>query len=207
MTLGSGAGALTLSNSTNNINNLIPGVTVQLLNTSPGQQVSVTVASDTSSIQKTVDSFVADYNSLMSFIDQQTAFDPSTKTAGPLLGDTKITDIQDQLQNMVQNIVPARRRASTTWGRWVSLSTAPDSFESMTPNSAMFSMAASPACPSRTFASCFPCPGLPPNPGVQFIAGTDKTNASSTPYSVHITQAATQASITATNASCRQRRD
>ncbi len=67
------------------------------------------MASDTSSIQKTVDSFVADYNSLMSFIDQQTAFDPSTKTAGPLLGDTKITDIQDQLQNMVQNIVPGAK--------------------------------------------------------------------------------------------------
>jgi flagellar hook-associated protein 2 len=34
---------------------------------------------------------------------------------------------------------------------------------------------------------------------VQFIAGTDQTNASSTPYTVNITQAATQASVAATN--------
>ena len=38
------------------------------------------------------------------------------------------------------------------------------------------------------------------NPGVTFIAGSDQTEASSTPYTVNITRAATQASITAANA-------
>ncbi len=200
VTLGSGAGALTLTNSTNNINNLIPGVTVQLLNTSPGQQVSVTVASDTSSIQKTIDSFAADYNSLMSFIDQQTSFDPSTNTAGPLLGDTKITDIQDQLRNMVQNIVPGAKAGINYLG---ALGITLDGTGQLQVDDTKLGnvLNGSIAGVSLTdIRNLFSMSGSSPNPGVQFIAGTDQTNASTTPYSVNITQAATQASITASNA-------
>jgi flagellar hook-associated protein 2 len=199
VTLGSGAGALTLTNSNNNFNNLIPGVTVQLLSTSPGQQVSVTVASDTSSIQKAVDGFVADYNTLMSFIDQQTSFDSSTNTAGPLLGDAKITDIQNQVQHMVQNIVPGAKAGMNYLG---ALGITLDGTGQLQVDDTKLAniLNGSIAGVSLTdVRNLFSMSGSSLNPGVQFIAGTDQTKASATPYSVKITQAAMQASVAATN--------
>jgi flagellar hook-associated protein 2 len=65
VTLGTGAGALTVTSATNQVANLIPGVTLQLSGADPTNPVTITVANDVAGTQKAIDSFVSDYNALI----------------------------------------------------------------------------------------------------------------------------------------------
>ena len=198
VTLGSGPGALTVTSPTNQINNLIAGVTLQLQSASPGTQVSVTVAADTSGAQKAIDSFVADYNTLMSFINQNDSYDQATNTAGTLFGDNSITELVTQLQNMAQSVVPGANPQMNQLG---ALGITFDSTGQLQVDDTTLGNVLGGSIPGVTLSdikNLFGMSGSSNNPGVQFIAGSDQTNASTTPYTVNITQAATQASVTAT---------
>src|SRR5207245_628743 len=48
---------------------------------------------------------VTDYNALMQYIDDQSSFDPATSKAGILLGESRATDIQDQVRAIIGNVV------------------------------------------------------------------------------------------------------
>ncbi len=199
VTLGSGTGALTVTSPTNQINNLIAGVTLQLQGASPNTPVSVTVASDTSGAQKAIDQFASDYNSLMSFINQDDSYDPTTNTAGPLFANGDISQIIAQLQGMVQNVVPGANPQANQLG---ALGITFDSSGQLQVDDTTLGNVLNGSIPGvslNDIKNLFGMSGLSNNPGVTFIAGSDQTNASTTPYTVNITRAATQASITATN--------
>src|SRR5262249_1925715 len=105
VTLGSGSGALTVTNSTNTITSLGKGLTVSLQGADPNTTVNVTVASDTSSSSQAIQDFVTSYNDLLPNISQQTSYDPSTSTAGPLLGNVQATQIQQKVAQAVTGAV------------------------------------------------------------------------------------------------------
>jgi flagellar hook-associated protein 2 len=200
VTLGSGAGALTVTNSSNNISNLIAGVTLQLQGASPNNPVSVTVASDTSGAETAIQSFVTDYNNLMSFISQQDSYDPTSNTAGQFFGDSSINQIVNQLQRMVQAVVPGANPKMNHLG---ALGITFDSTGQLNVDATTLASALNGGISGVTLGDIkklFNISGSSNNLGVVFIAGSDQTKASSTPYTVNITRAATQASITATNA-------
>ena len=200
VTLGSGAGALTVSSPTNQINNLIAGVTLQLQGANPGTPVSVTVAADTTGAQTAINSFVTDFNSLMSFIGQDDTYNQSTNTAGPLFGDNAISEIVDQLQSLVQGVVPGANPQMSQLG---ALGITFNSTGQLQVDDTTLSNALSGGIPGVSLTdikNLFGMSGSSNNPGVKFIAGSDQTKASNTPYTVNITQAATQASVSATHA-------
>jgi flagellar hook-associated protein 2 len=62
VTLGSGAGALTVSSPTNVVNGLISGVTLNLVAANSTTPVTLTVANDTTAATKAVQAFVDAYN-------------------------------------------------------------------------------------------------------------------------------------------------
>lgn len=64
---------------------------------------TVTVARDTSSIQNGVSALVKAYNDLEKTIKSLTAYDPTTKTGGALLGDASVRNIQTQVRSMLGN--------------------------------------------------------------------------------------------------------
>ena len=199
VTLGSGAGALTVSSPTNQINNLIAGVTLQLQGASPNTPVSVTVASNTSGAQTAIDNFVSDYNSLMSFINQDDSYDATTNTAGPLFGNSDISQIVHQLQNMVQGVVPGANPKANQLG---ALGITFDSSGQLQVNDTTLGNVLNGGISGVSLTdikNLFGMSAASNNPGVTFIAGSNQTKASTTPYTVNITHAATQASITATN--------
>src|SRR5579871_4347193 len=86
VTLGSGAGAITVTNATNSLNSLISGVTVNLAKAAPGETVNLSVGNDTGTAQKALDDFVSAYNSVVTFVGDRSTFDSSSNTAGELLG-------------------------------------------------------------------------------------------------------------------------
>lgn len=200
VTLGSGAGALTVTSGTNQIDNLIPGVTLKLAATTGGQPVTITVANDVAGAQKAIDSFVSDYNALMQFIDQQLSFDPTSAQAGVLLGDTRANDIQDQVRAIVGNVVPG---ANPQLNQLAAIGITTDDNGRLVVDDSKLSSVLSGGVPGvgvNDVKRLFALTGSSNSAGVEFITGGTSTRASNTPYTVQISQAATQASVTASSA-------
>lgn len=197
VTLGSGAGALTLTSSTNTLDGLLPGVTLNLKGSDPGQTVSVQVASDVQAAHQAVKDFVTAYNDLMSKVDELTAYDSQSGQGGPLLGNRSATQIQDSIRAAVSDVVaglgPQANRLSI-------LGISTDDNGRLVLNDATLTDVLAGNKPGVTLADVrriFALSAASTNPGFQFITGSTKTKASATPYTVQITQAAEQARVTA----------
>lgn len=80
------ARAVLLTSSSNTLDSVITGVTIDLRQTS-ASPVTVTVSRDTSAIETAVNEFIEAFNSVTSRIAHQTRYDQETKARGPLLGD------------------------------------------------------------------------------------------------------------------------
>ena len=92
---------VSLSSASNTVTNLIPGLTFQLLSTSPTtngspEPVQVAIANDNASVESTVNQFVSDYNSLLSAIHTQQG-NTSSGTPEPLFGSPTLSLLQQQL--------------------------------------------------------------------------------------------------------------
>ncbi len=196
ITVGSGSGALTIQSATNQINGLINGVTLQLQGTAPNQPITLTVANDTSKAKTAIENFVSDYNALIQDIQQQTKFDTQTQTAGPLLGNPDVQGISQSLSSIIGGVVAGiHGAAGSLSGLGVTFNgqgqLQVDEFQLAN------ALAGQGGLSLKDISTLFGLSGNSSNPGVQFIAATDKTQASGAPYQVNITQAATQASVQA----------
>lgn len=96
--------------SSNTNTTAINGVTLNLVSAAPSTDVSLTVASDTSSVKSSIQSFVTQYNSLIGFFRSQLQFEEGQTTIGSLFGDGLLLNLQNQIQNLgVSNIDPLLR--------------------------------------------------------------------------------------------------
>ena len=91
---------LAVSKASNTISDIIPGVTVNLSKPS-ATPVTLTVAPDTATVTKNVNSFVTAYNALKTTLATMTAYDPSTQTAAILQGNLAILNIQSDLNGLL----------------------------------------------------------------------------------------------------------
>jgi flagellar hook-associated protein 2 len=66
---------------------------------------SINIAANTTAVKTAITSFVSAYNNVNSTIAQLTAYNPTTKVAGALLGDSTVQAIQNQLRNTLTNAV------------------------------------------------------------------------------------------------------
>jgi flagellar hook-associated protein 2 len=83
---------------TDTVTGAIQGVTLSLLNASPGEQVQLTVAQDTSQVGSAVNNFISAYNSLVSAINAQYAVDPTGVTpTPPLESDISLRSVQSSI--------------------------------------------------------------------------------------------------------------
>jgi flagellar capping protein FliD len=83
-----------ITRSTNTISDVIAGVTLELHDTGT---VQVTLARNTESLERKLTAFVDAYNEVMTFIKDNTGYDESTKVAGQLMGDSTVTNINNDL--------------------------------------------------------------------------------------------------------------
>jgi flagellar hook-associated protein 2 len=86
---------------TNTVDAAIDGVTLTLKNKAPGTIVSLTVANDNAAIQNKVNGFVSAYNTLQKQITTLRGYDANAKTAGPMLGDAMLLNIEGQLRRLM----------------------------------------------------------------------------------------------------------
>jgi flagellar hook-associated protein 2 len=87
---------VSIASGSNTLTDVIPGVTFQLLSSSPTEQVQVVIANDTSDVESVVGAFVSDYNALISGINTQEGTD-SSGNAEPLYGSPTLSLLQQQI--------------------------------------------------------------------------------------------------------------
>ena len=81
---------------------MIQGITLNLNNTSAiGVSTSLTVKSDTTSIESSVTKFVTAYNDLANTLGDLTSYDSTTQQAGVLLGDATILSLERQMRSLL----------------------------------------------------------------------------------------------------------
>ncbi|MBQ0797216.1 flagellar filament capping protein FliD [Zhongshania sp.] len=87
------------------IEGMIEGVSLELKKALPGESFSLKVQVDTKSVKSAIEGFVNNYNTLMTTINDLTAYNPESKTAGLLQGDSATRSVANQLRQEMGTIV------------------------------------------------------------------------------------------------------
>lgn len=96
---------VTHTSATRTIDGFIDGVTLTLLEADEGETHTLTIASDTTAMTSRIAKFVEEFNSLAGTVGQLRAYTPATKTAGPLLGDALLRNIESDIRTQLGNRV------------------------------------------------------------------------------------------------------
>lgn len=100
-----------MTSASNTVTGLIPGLTFQLLSPSAQEadssleQVQVVIGNNTSAVESTINSFVTDYNSLISAVNTQEGND-SSGNPEPLFGSPTLSMLQQQLMSALNQQNP-----------------------------------------------------------------------------------------------------
>ncbi len=210
ITLGSGAGAIQLTSASNQVDELIPGVTFDLLQADPNREISLTVAADTEAARSAVEDFVNAFNGLIDFVDEQQQFDAETNTAGLLLGNRSLIEIRDTVS---QTINVAVAGANPLMNRLSAVGIQFSDQGKLTIQGSKLNDALNGGIEGVTIddvAKLMGDFGESNTPGIRFLTATRDTQPSPTlveggvtkvqPYTVSITRAAARAQIAGTQA-------
>jgi len=199
ISVGSGAGAITVTSSTNRFDTLIEGVRIDLLKADPGTPLTIEVARDPSAAVKAVNDFVDAFNSVMEFVDTQSKVGSDGAVSGLLQGNRTARQLQQEIRSTVLGIVPG---ANSKANRLTALGITVNDKGRLAVDTARVTSALKGDVSGVTEADVrrlFALDGQSTNPGLSFILGSTKTQANTTPYDVEITQAATRAELTGTS--------
>lgn len=86
------------TSASNSVSGVLDGVTLNLTSTGTNQ---LTVAQDTSAASTAIQSFVTAYNSYVSTASSLTSYDASSSTVGLLLGNSTMTQVQNQINQVL----------------------------------------------------------------------------------------------------------
>lgn len=92
-----------VTSATNAFANTVAGVTFTALQVTTGD-VAITVSKDNSAVKKNIEAFVSAYNAINQALNEVTKYDPSTKTAGLLQGDSAAVTLQNTLRAALQSV-------------------------------------------------------------------------------------------------------
>jgi flagellar hook-associated protein 2 len=90
---------ISISSASNTVTGVIPDVTLHLLGADPGVDVSLSVTPDTSSIESAIQSFVTDYNTVVS--DLNTQYTVTNGSEGVLATDSTVRSLQTDIQDAI----------------------------------------------------------------------------------------------------------
>ncbi|MDO8369244.1 MAG: flagellar filament capping protein FliD [Candidatus Nitrotoga sp.] len=183
---------VSVSKTSNSVSDVIQGVTLNLkkITTTP---TTVTVAHDNASVSNSVSGFVKAYNDLAKTLKDISAYNPATKQAAILQGDSTVRSLQSQLRNMLGSPVAGASGALTTLSQ-IGISFQKDGSLGLD-NAKLNSVMASNV---NDIASLFAAAGKTTDSLVSYTSAASSTKAGS--YAVNITQVATQGKIVGSGA-------
>ena len=181
-----------VTSSSNVINNVIAGVTLNLLTVESGKTVNLTISRDKDTIKSSVQSLLDKYNNVMTDINEQFAYDEETKTSGLLQGDGTLQSVKADLVNILVNTITG---LPSTLNALSLIGIASDNDGQLSITDTEFTDAL-----TNNFQGLrriFVAEGSTTDGDVQYVGHTNKTVAGE--YTINITQAATQANVTGTS--------
>lgn len=89
---------ITIARATNTVSDALAGVTLTLARAAPGSPATLAVSRDTAAAQVAVESFVKGYNDARKALAALTAYDPATRVAGTLKGESVLRVIDSQMR-------------------------------------------------------------------------------------------------------------
>jgi flagellar hook-associated protein 2 len=102
ITVGTGDNAYQVTSATNTFSNVASGVAFTVSKLDSGVTVNTTV--DPSAVASQIGAIVTNVNNLLGAITSSTAWDPTTKSGGPLLGDSTVRSLQQSLLSTVSTM-------------------------------------------------------------------------------------------------------
>ena len=180
---------LAITSTSNTVVGAIPGVTINLLSSSPGNPANLTVSRNTSTITTSIQNFITKYNSLANTIKNLSSYDATNQKAGILLGDATLRNIDSQIQNKIGTIVNDSEYNSLAS---IGVTTLRDGTLSLDNNKLSEALNKSPDSVALIFASG----GTPTDALITYKRSTSATQEGN--YAINITQAATQGFYTGT---------
>ena len=200
VTMGSGAGALSVTSNTNQFKDVIAGVSFDLLQANSGDSVTLTVSKDNSAAVSAVQSFVDSFNGVLQFIDDNSKYNADTNQGGVFLGNQSSARIAQTLRNTVQTVVPGANPLANR------LSTVGISFNDsgrLVLDKSKLERALSgnvEGVDAEDVKKLFAFGGESTSSGISFVLGSSRTKAPTGGVGVNISQAAEQATVTGATA-------
>lgn len=100
-----GANGYTVTSSNNTMSDVLPGVSINLLQADPNKTVTVSVAGDSEGMADKVKALVDAANSALSFIKSASTYNTTTKSAGALLGNSTASGLSSKLFSAISDTV------------------------------------------------------------------------------------------------------
>lgn len=94
-----------IRSASNTVSGALDGVTLNLKAAEVGKVVSLSIERDDSGTRAKVDGFIEAYNALAMQVKALGAYDAATRMAGPLIGDSLLRNIDNQLRRLVTDPV------------------------------------------------------------------------------------------------------
>ncbi len=197
--LGSGAGAITITNETNQLDEVIPGVTLNLLKADTENEIAIDITRDVEKATTAINDFVTAYNDFITFVNDQSKFDPETGAASVLFSNRSVDSIRDEITRVVTSSVIG---VDVTSNRLSSAGITIDDRGLLTVDSSKLNELASSNDGLDKLSSLFGINGTSKDHGVSFVLAGNETKASPVdskrdpiPYNVRISRPATRARI------------
>lgn len=94
-----------ITSASNTVKDALPGITLNLsqVTTAP---VEISVSNDKDGLRKNIQAFVDAYNTINNMLATATKYDPDTKVAGSLQGDSTAVGLQNALRGMMRSVTP-----------------------------------------------------------------------------------------------------
>jgi flagellar hook-associated protein 2 len=86
----------------NTLKDIIPGVTLELKQASPGRSVNVTIKEDLDVVSGKIKTFVDGMNGVLSFVQAQNKMDKNTDTSRTLGGDGMLRSVEQRIRSLIQ---------------------------------------------------------------------------------------------------------
>ena len=86
-----------ITSASNTVTGALSGVTLNLQGAASGTEIGLQIGPDTASISSAINSFVSDYNTLISDVNSQFTYNSTTNVAGTLQQDSAVQGLQSQL--------------------------------------------------------------------------------------------------------------
>jgi len=102
-----------IESDTNDIEDIIPGVTLHLKTDSGGEAIQVNISLDRTAVETQVNTLINTYNDLLNTISAVSSYNAESETTGPLFGDAQIKSIKSRLSSVIVNNVPGTQEGDT----------------------------------------------------------------------------------------------